>query len=480
MAAPANAYLNRLGFKTSSTLYQMVAKFRKGSKADNGYYDTTASRSADSAVISALLLNIKNWFHLDGIYNIGLTNYANGFVGYVIVGGSNEKYHNMATRGGHKIYGGNGTIYRVLNDAGLNTKGYGNVSPDYAFDNLIKLVVAYVAPFYLSCTYTFQYKDKGGTWRTLSGSDFNNRVVPAKGNLAFQTTGFGYISEGDGPFTMQCKLICTNDEGTVEVSNSINVKATAYMYQMEAFGTSSSSTSVPQTVYSGNGTGATFYMYKAHVDAILAACREFTPPVEYGHAFWTRGQAITMSTAGLSASMPICTSWKNLYQESDDRTKRYTGHGNSIFLLNKDYGIRIDTNGYVDRIFYAYEAPGNNPYIRVMVRFSRTYDETTERYTLMATASAAYMDAAPGNPSYDTQLTLRARWSTYNGGPAAAGGYFNGGGTYQDENTTVFASSSSLPSAVLWAGYAEDSSINGVTVSVTANDSQLRTSVVYS
>lgn len=480
MAAPANAYLYKLGFKKSSTLYHLVAKFRKGSKANNGYYDTTASRSADSTVITALMRNIKNWFHLDGIYSIGQTNYANGFVGYVVVGGGNEKYHNITTRGGHKIYGANGTIYRVLNDAGLNTKGYGNVSPEYAFDNAIKLVVAYVAPFYLSCTYTFQYKDRNGTWRTLSGSDFNNRVVPAKGNLAFQTTGFSNISEGDGPFNMQWKLLCTNDEGTIEISSSIDVKATAYMYQVEAFGTSSSSTSVPSTVYSGNGNGGmSFYMYKAHVDAILAACRDFTPPVAVGHEHWERGQAITMTKAGLSSVIPVCTSWKNLYG-SDERDKRYSGHGNSIFLLNKNYGIRINANGYVDRLFYANEAPGNDPYIRVMVNFSRTYDETTERYTLMATASAAYMDAAPDNPNYDTHLTLRAQWSTYNGGPAAAGGYFNGGATYQDLNTTVYASTTSLPSAVFWAGYAEDNSINGVRITVTANDSQLIASVVYS
>ena len=177
MAAPAEAYLNKLGFKRNgSTMYQMVAKFRKGSKANDGYYDTTASRSADSTVIAALLRNIRNWFHLDGVYPIGKTNYAEGFVGYVIVNGANSRYHNMTTRGGHKIYGANGTIYQVLNDAGLNTKGYGNVSPLYAFDNWIKIDVAYVAPFYLPCTYTFQYKDRNGTWRTLSGSDFNNRV----------------------------------------------------------------------------------------------------------------------------------------------------------------------------------------------------------------------------------------------------------------------------------------------------------------
>ena len=273
---------------------------------------------------------------------------------------------------------------------------------------------------------------------------------------------------------MQWKLICTNAEGTIEISSSIDVKATAYMYQMEGFGTSSSSTSVPETVYSGNGTGASFYMYKAHVDAILAACRAFTPPVAVGHDSWERGQAITMSKADLSTSMPVCTSLPNLYNNT-----RYTGHGNSIFLLNKNYGIRINTNGYVDRIFYAHEAPGNDPHIRVIVSFSRTYDETTERYTLMVTASAAYVDAAPNNPNYDTHLTLRAQWSTYNGGPAAAGGYFNGGATYEDKNTTVYASTSTMPVALFWAGYAEDNSINGVRITVTANDSQLRASVVY-
>lgn len=470
---PGSKYLGKLVFKKGSTVKNIyIAKFIFGTRANGGYYDTGGTANISNATTAAAIrTKICQEFNLDEIEAVWQNGYAKGFVGLVKDGGSLINYHDMTRRKGHKLTK-NGVTYYALNDAGMHVKGWGNISMNYCFVTAMDGLLRYLAPFYDGCSYTFQYSTDGTNWTTYTGA---SRTISAKGTATIAFGTLSGISDSTPAGTLYTRLVCTNDEGTLTVTNNVTMKAAAIYQQATRF-TGSYTTHIPTTVYSGStsGTGTGFYIMKADYDAIIAACKAYTPPVAVGHDYWTRGQRIAASTAGLG-TIRVKPSWTALYNGT---SASYTA---GWYLLTKNFGVYLNSTGLATYIFYAYEAPGTNPYIRVTASFSRTWDEAANCYRLSAVCSAAYMDASPTNPNYDTTLTLQCQWSLTNGGQAAAGAYFNGGATYATDTLLVEANPSGTPTAAAFFGYTDEdvTNINGCRITVTGNTSTLTASVVY-
>lgn len=101
MAAPIEAYRNKsLWMRGGTTNYEHKVAILQVNKA------TMLAR-----------------FYLDDLVVAKVDGTNDGVIGVVIIGGENEKMHNIATRGGVGRARVNGQTARLLNDAGLNTLG---------------------------------------------------------------------------------------------------------------------------------------------------------------------------------------------------------------------------------------------------------------------------------------------------------------------------------------------------------------------
>lgn len=465
MSAPKKAYLNRLCFwmkanASSSTIALVshwVAKFIFGTRAAGGYSNVTSPVTTD-ANKQKVIANIKTQFHLDGLICVSNANYTKGFIGYVKENDSgtysNRSFHNLTTRRGDRITL-NGVNYILLNDAGLNTKGWGNVTLDYAFVNRIEGDAALVPPFYDSCTYTLQFsRDNGSTWQTCSAK-FLNGVDAVGAHTNPGPEFFHSFGESSLTGTLLWRFTCVSPEGTVTLSNDTTpatLKPTAYLTQAERFTGSVSNNKIPSNITNGNGSPLQLFMYKADWDAIIAACRSYTPPVEVGHAIWSRGDRIAVGDAGLSSNMRVADSWKKLYNSNYRIT---TG----FYLLTKDYGVQISGYyGYISHIFYAYVTSSGQtvPYIRLGIYIGRkTVDnEGVQTYALNVSFTAAYMNASETVPDFDTRLSFRIRWSTDGRTAAQQGVWFSDGTSLQNVTLDV-TRAGGIPSFAAFSGYTE-------------------------
>ncbi len=120
-------------------------------------------------------------FYLDEL--LSLSKGTDGVVGLVEVGGTNEKMHNITTRGGVLRLHNNGKTYRALNDAGLNTLGvanYNSVRNQHGYGVIIRVYVK--SAFYVD-TNNISVK-----WKKTSASVYEENY--ANGGLANQEEGY--------------------------------------------------------------------------------------------------------------------------------------------------------------------------------------------------------------------------------------------------------------------------------------------------
>lgn len=101
MAAPISAYRN--------------GKLNMGTPSDPKSHLIAILQTSKSVMLSR--------FYLDDLLPVKLPDGTDGVVGAVIIGGENEKMHNITTRGGGGRIMVAGQPARLLNDAGLNTLG---------------------------------------------------------------------------------------------------------------------------------------------------------------------------------------------------------------------------------------------------------------------------------------------------------------------------------------------------------------------
>src|SRR5690606_3667445 len=115
MAAPNNAYRNKsLWMRGGTTNYEHKVAILQEDKA------TMLER-----------------FYLDDLVAVKVDGTNDGVIGAVIIGGDNEKMHNITTRGGVGRVRVQGQTARLLNDAGLNTLGLviNSLGVEYTYTN---------------------------------------------------------------------------------------------------------------------------------------------------------------------------------------------------------------------------------------------------------------------------------------------------------------------------------------------------------
>lgn len=487
MSAPAKAYLNKLVFKLngSTTKDQYVAKFIFGTHQAGGYIDTNgAMQITNSTTLANIKTAIQTWFHLDELLLVSHDGYTYGFIGLIKPDGSEAKYHNLGdyaqgnSRVGnymkYKPNGQNAVEYIMLNDAGLNTRGWGNFyvsntlspnNPDYIFRNgIVKATTVLHVPFYNACRFLLQFSYDGSTWYTCTGANseyldgthlFSARALP---NLVVTALPQQLVSEASTQATLNWKLTAnTPEEGICATTGTVTVKKAAIKNTVEYFsasaptGSASRGYTIAAGVASGGGTGRNVFMYKDESDAIIAACRSFTPPVAEGHDYWGRGEAKNISQAGLSSSIRVASNWGNLYWNTSYRSAGY-------YLLNKNFGFYMNSSGSVTYIFYANVTTSGTPYIQLGIYIQRTRvtADGGDRYDLDVSISAIYINATDTAPEYDTRLTFDLRWAVTETTAAQAGAWFSDGSTVKTEVTLLVERNSASPAFIHYSGYTED------------------------
>ncbi len=444
---------------TTALVNHWVAKFIFGTRANGGYSDVT-SPVTSSTNIAKVKANIMQQFQLDGLLFVSNNDYTKGFIGYVkeTATGANSSvnFHNLSTRRGNRLTL-NGVNYILLNDAGLNVKGWGNVNFDCAFVNRIEGVAALVPPFYDSCTYTLQFsRDGGSNWQTCSAK-FLNGVDAVAAHTNPGPEFFHSFGESSSSGTLTWRFTSISPEGTSNNTGTKTLKPTAYMCQAQYWRRTSVSDPIPTSlgVYSGGsgGSGVSLFMYKSDFAAIMDACFRCRMG-DYDNKFTGRGDVKTVGSENIS-TFKVAASWKKLYNN--------TGLSNpGYYLLNKEYGIYVNSSGNATHFFWAYlNETGNTPYIRLGIYVSRrTVDnEGVQSYALSLSFTAVYENATDSLPDFDTNLSFRIRWSTNGTTAAQAGVWFNDGTTYKTVNLSV-TRGGTLPDFAGFSGYTEGTDLD--------------------
>lgn len=192
MAAPIGAYRNRSLFA------------RKG----------TADIEHLIAILQVSENVMKARFYLDDLVAAKLPDGTEGVAGAVIIGGANEAMHNLTTRGG-SYYGDDedDNKIRLLNDAGLNTKGLvTDIHPELEGEAAI---VKNIPAFYGTTTIELyaRHVDSGGSG--VGNFDYYGEItLTGDGTIKDARFDKAYFSLPTGERQWMAKAI--NTEGTTE------------------------------------------------------------------------------------------------------------------------------------------------------------------------------------------------------------------------------------------------------------------------
>lgn len=156
---------------------------------------------------------MKERFYLDELFVLRLEDGTDGVIGMVAEGSENEKMHNLNTRGGvGRAYKG-GRVVRMLNDAGLNTKGsaYSDPSDGIRVDSdSIKFEV--ISAYYVDTTRTRIYYKLNSDYLLYYDS---NTIYPQGTRTEVTATNpFNGLVVGQ---LLELKAVITNNEGDSDV-----------------------------------------------------------------------------------------------------------------------------------------------------------------------------------------------------------------------------------------------------------------------
>lgn len=219
MAAPSNAYRNKsLWMRGGTTNYEHKVAILQEDKA------TMLER-----------------FYLDDLVAVKVDGTNDGVIGAVIIGGDNEKMHNITTRGGVGRVRVQGQTARLLNDAGLNTKGNATIEDIIVqWGNLVALQIKYDSAYYLSSSNLgLRWRVGGGAW-----SDVTLHTYLAQNSTLSLVGEFNPDLEIGQSVELQ--LVHTNPEGTY-YSPSVNVVAGERVQSFDAIRRNSPCSETGQT-----------------------------------------------------------------------------------------------------------------------------------------------------------------------------------------------------------------------------------------
>ena len=285
MAAPNNAYRNKSLWMRGGT---------------TNYEHKTAILQEDKATM-------LERFYLDDLVSVKVDGTNDGVIGAVIIGGDNEKMHNITTRGGVGRVRVQGQTARLLNDAGLNTKGKSSEVPldiELGHRSAKTGIVKFKAAYYLgsgAVDYGIRFRQTGG-WQELYGDvpispagelsrDFKfPKLTP---NASIEVQSFIRNAEGEYISNSVTSIVFTEavmmSYDNVPYQGLCNAqKNTAVYYDVDeiTIGTmffTDSSMQVPAPS-GGYSDGVNYYSYNVNSGVTdIWSC--YTPPVRSGIAY---------------------------------------------------------------------------------------------------------------------------------------------------------------------------------------------------
>ena len=227
MAAPNNAYRNKSLWMRGGT---------------TNYEHKTAILQEDKATM-------LERFYIDDLVSVKVDGTNDGVIGVVIIGGDNEKMHNITTRGGVGRVSVNGQTARLLNDAGLNTKGMSDVPIliDSSLGNFTAKAT-HKSAYYFDGLAKMQYKtwdeekNKWGLWLEM---DVINNVPQNTESEEISSVSFNRITPGMRAHGIILRSCHENSEGVYFSQESTPQYAT---------GTPINFTNTSVTYYMNTGT----------------------------------------------------------------------------------------------------------------------------------------------------------------------------------------------------------------------------------
>lgn len=226
MKAPASAYATKDDNFVKSLIRQggtvfrtYVARFLKGTAAEGGYDNNSSANMRG---------RIKSLFHLDELFDYREKQTDGsmksiGFIGAVIEGGDNAKFHNLDTRDSKARMRVGTNDYIMLGDAGLNTRARaGAPTVRYAFANYYRLDVPVIAPFYEGCSVRLVLSSSS------SGSPAQDSMTSTLRQRESRTIIFRYLggmSKWDNKGTVYLVADVTTSEGTMRTTTAVQMLA---------------------------------------------------------------------------------------------------------------------------------------------------------------------------------------------------------------------------------------------------------------
>lgn len=172
--------------------------------------DASGNKEHLCAILQVDRATMLSRFYLDGIIALKQPDGTDGVVGAVIIGGTNETMHNVATRGGVGRVRLPGGTARLLNDAGLNTYGFASLgSYITSWANHLRMTINVLSAFYVN-TDNVGIRYKKSTSPTWISFMFGTTLAENSSTQISQLIN-PELTLGD---TLQIQFITVNAEGT--------------------------------------------------------------------------------------------------------------------------------------------------------------------------------------------------------------------------------------------------------------------------
>lgn len=213
---------------------------------DNNFYKTCLKKGGTdyllyvarfltsySSTPEEMAARIMDIFRLDKLYYHGEKQADGsvkpiGFIGAVRVGGANAEYHAQKRMSGVRSNGGDGSVYEILNDAGLNIKPRVSVEALGQWANWMRFrVYVYGGPYGTvdSGSYTSEYFGLSGSLETAKAGEEKMTVFDFTDPTDSPAmTGDGSLRYDEG-YNVSLSAQATNEEGTTQASVSFVAKA---------------------------------------------------------------------------------------------------------------------------------------------------------------------------------------------------------------------------------------------------------------
>lgn len=279
----------------------------------------TSNVSNLAAIMQVNRATMLSRFYLDSLFAVKGQDGTDGVIGLVRIGGENEKMHNTTTRGGVGRARLSDGDYRMLNDAGLNTKGIvlsASIPNQQGHVSAVTGEIRFKSAYYIASAntqYGVKYRQDFDSWQELYAEQSLNANSEVTLTFKFPTlrpnTGLDvrpFIRNSEGEYVFS-DLYSTIFRESIMMSYDISVQAFLcnIVKDIQIFPDSDIISTRTKFYYDvmltipadtgGYSDGVWYYDYRSEGVFEMASCAE--PPrrneVEYINFSEDRGTACT-------------------------------------------------------------------------------------------------------------------------------------------------------------------------------------------